>query len=119
MLRRKTGFQFKRGPALCGDHGIASESSKSCFMGVDQGKDLHVVIAEKLPEKGVKIVHLGIYRDWPELDRLMENFGISLCVVDGLPEMMPGPLPSGLRAGCSLVFTMRPKSMVISGTRRN
>ena len=55
-------------------------------MGVDQGKDLHVVIGKKQSQKAGKLVHLGVYRDWEELDRLMNNFHVNRCVVDALPE---------------------------------
>jgi len=70
--------------ALCGNDGIVSEDKGPCFMGVDQGKDLHVVIGKR--DTQGRIVHLGIYKDWEELDRLMKNFNISRCVVDALPE---------------------------------
>ncbi len=53
---------------------------------VDQGKDLHVVIGKRHPQKGGKIIHLEIYKDWEELDRLMTNFRVIRCVVDALPE---------------------------------
>jgi len=68
--------------ALCGNEGIADRDDGPCFMGVDQGKDLHVVIGRKPG----RILHLGIYRDWEELDRLMRVFHVSRCVVDALPE---------------------------------
>ncbi len=68
--------------ALCGDYGIQDSDPGPCFMGVDQGKDLHVVIGRR-PSK---MLHLGIYKDWQELDHLMENFHVSRCIVDALPE---------------------------------
>jgi hypothetical protein len=71
---------------LCGSDGIASEDPGPCFMGVDQGADLHVVIGKKARQKAGKIIHLGIYKDWEELDRLMKNFRVTRCVVDALPE---------------------------------
>jgi hypothetical protein len=72
--------------ALCGSDGIASEDRGPCFMGVDQGKGLHVVIGKRHPQKAGRIVHLGEYKDWEELDRLMKAFNVSRCVVDALPE---------------------------------
>jgi hypothetical protein len=72
--------------ALCGTDGILSSDRGPCFMGVDQGKDLHVVISKTLPTHAAKIIHLGIYQNWEELDRLMKNFNISRAVVDALPE---------------------------------
>jgi len=72
--------------ALCSNAGISSEDPGPCFMGVDQGKDLHVVISKKHSQVAGQIVHLGIYKDWEELDRLMRNFNVNRCVVDALPE---------------------------------
>ena len=72
--------------ALCGTDGIASSDPGPCFMGVDQGNDLHVVIGKKRPSYAAKEVYFGIYKDWEELDRLMRNFKVLRCVVDALPE---------------------------------
>lgn len=71
---------------LCGSDGIRQMDLGPCSMGVDQGKDLHVVIGRKGHDRLDQIVHLGVYRDWEELDRLMHNFNIQRCVVDALPE---------------------------------
>jgi hypothetical protein len=71
---------------LCGNEGIESEDPGPCFMGVDQGKDLHVVIGKKHPQKAGELIHIAVYKDWEELDRLMSNFNIQRCVVDALPE---------------------------------
>jgi hypothetical protein len=71
---------------LCSTEGIASEDKGPCFMGVDQGKALHVVIGKRHPDKAGSIVHIGIEKDWEELDRLMKVFNVSRCVVDALPE---------------------------------
>ncbi len=72
--------------ALCGHDGIAGHDEGPCYMGVDQGKDLHVVIGKKHPQKAGKIIHVAAYKDWDELDRLMRNFNVTRCVVDALPE---------------------------------
>jgi hypothetical protein len=72
--------------ALCGSEGISSEDPGPCSMGVDQGKDLHVVIGKRHSMKAGRIVHIGVYRDWEELDVLMRRFHVARCVVDGLPE---------------------------------
>jgi len=71
--------------ALCENDGISDQNAGPCSMGVDQGKDLHVVIGKRAYSKA-KVIHIGIYRDWEELDRLMRNFNITRCVVDALPE---------------------------------
>jgi hypothetical protein len=35
--------------SLCSNEGIAESDEGPCFMGVDQGKDLHVVIGKDMP----------------------------------------------------------------------
>jgi hypothetical protein len=72
--------------SLCGSDGMLSECTGPCSMGVDQGRDLHVVIGAGREGKAGQIVHIGIYKDWEELDRLMKNFNVACCVVDALPE---------------------------------
>jgi hypothetical protein len=69
--------------ALCGTHGIASSDPGPCYMGVDQGKLLHVVVGKRHPDR---LIHIGEYKDWSELDRLMREFKVSRCVVDAMPE---------------------------------
>lgn len=70
----------------CGSEGISSQDAGPCAMGVDQGKDLHVVIGKKSYSGPGKIIHIAVYKDWEELDRLMKNFNVNVCVVDALPE---------------------------------
>ena len=71
---------------LCGNEGIESSSSGPCSMGVDQGKDLHVVIGKRGLDKPDSIIHLGVYKDWEDLDRMINSFNVGRCVVDALPE---------------------------------
>lgn len=72
--------------ALCSNKGVSNEDHGPCSMGIDQGKDLHVVIGKRAYTEAGKIVHIAVYKDWEELDRLMKNFNVSRCVVDALPE---------------------------------
>ena len=69
--------------ALCSTEPNRSSDRGPCYMGVDQGLGLHVVIGKMHPDK---IVHVGVYRDWEDLDRLMRDFNVSSCVVDAQPE---------------------------------
>jgi hypothetical protein len=71
---------------LCGSEGISQSDRGPCTMGVDQGKGIHVVIGKKDPEVGRKIIHLEAYKDFEQLDPLMDQFRISRCVIDGQPE---------------------------------
>lgn len=71
---------------LCSNEGITNKDPGPCYMGVDQGNDLHVVIGKRSFQKAGRLVHLGIYRNWEDLDPLMKYFQVSRCVVDALPE---------------------------------
>ncbi len=77
--------------ALCGDKGLEERSARSCTMGVDTGKELHVVISRRLDPSGKttkrEIVWLGTVQAYEELDSLMERFQISRCVIDAMPEI--------------------------------
>lgn len=71
----------------CADYPNQFDDPGPCTMGVDQGNDLHVVISKPGPLAFTrKIVHIGVYKDWEQLDVLMHRFNVRLCVVDRLPE---------------------------------
>ena len=76
--------------ACCGWDPLIPSDKGPCSMGIDQGgtdQDLfHIVIGKKHPVKAGKIIHLGVYKGWEELDRLMGLFRVSRCVIDGLPN---------------------------------
>jgi hypothetical protein len=75
--------------ACCGDQGLQERSAEPCVMGVDTGRELHVVIS-RLLDAGTQrrqIVHIGAHRDYAELDLLMERFNVATCVVDAMPDI--------------------------------
>ncbi|MCH7780705.1 MAG: phage terminase large subunit family protein, partial [Acidobacteria bacterium] len=73
----------------CGAEGMLESSDESCTMGVDTGRELHVVIARRInqEEEMRRVVYLGAHQDYRELDDLMARFNISTCVIDALPEI--------------------------------
>jgi hypothetical protein len=73
--------------ALCDLYGMAEKDGGPSSMGVDQGKDLHVVIGRAEPKRAGKIVHVGVYKDWGKLEALMKDFNVYRCVIDGMPEI--------------------------------
>ena len=83
--------------ACCGDNGMMTESSQGCFMGVDQGANLHVVIGRHHKSRAGEIIWAGILKGnnendktdesgWLELDALMNRFKVMRCVVDAMPN---------------------------------
>ena len=73
--------------ALCSQEEILESSPGPCSMGVDQGKDLHVVIGRQHDKHVGKIIHLGIYKEWKKLEELMTAFNVYRCVIDGMPDI--------------------------------
>jgi len=75
--------------ACCGEHGIEERSSERCTMGVDTGKELHVVISRWGSESREcrEVVYIGARQDYSELDDLMVRFNVWNCVIDALPEI--------------------------------
>jgi hypothetical protein len=74
--------------SLCGDEPMLDRSDKPCTMGVDTGRALHVVILKQDPSNDQRqiLIHLGVYREFEQLDELMRRFKVDRCVIDGLPE---------------------------------
>jgi hypothetical protein len=60
-------------------------------MGVDTGRELHVVVSRRLESVGEgpirEVVWLGTADAYEALDGLMERFKVSRCVIDALPEI--------------------------------
>jgi hypothetical protein len=77
--------------ACCGEHGIQerNRSREQCTMGVDTGKELHVVISRFVEGSYEKrqVIYIGTRQEYSELDELMKQFNVSTCVIDALPEI--------------------------------
>jgi phage terminase large subunit GpA len=77
--------------ALCGDQGLLERSPRSCTMGVDTGKELHVVISRRHDPRGEgpkrEVVWIGTAQSYEELDDLIKRFQVSRCVIDAMPEI--------------------------------
>lgn len=86
-----TQHRVDRGTVLdcCGEAGILSSSDTPTTMGVDTGRELHVVVSRTVAPGDAKreVVYLGIHRSFDELDGLMERFKVATAVVDAMPEI--------------------------------
>ncbi len=76
--------------ALCGEVSMEESAREGyCVMGVDTGRDLHVVIlcddGDRDSEER-RLVHLAVCHSFEDLDELMVRFKVNRCVIDGLPE---------------------------------
>ena len=73
----------------CGEEGMLERSERECTMGVDTGKDLHVVISRFVSDTNDhrQVIYLGVHHDYAELDELLRRFTVWRCVIDALPEI--------------------------------
>jgi hypothetical protein len=60
--------------------------AENCFMGVDVGKVLHVVVRQLVPGGRMRLVYAGTVRDFEDLDYLFARFDILGYVIDAMPE---------------------------------
>jgi len=75
--------------SLCSDRELPKKARGTYLMGVDTGKELHVVImrwGDVSANDPHNVVHLTKCHDFSDLDALMDEFNIWRCVIDGLPE---------------------------------
>jgi hypothetical protein len=72
--------------ACCGpDAPLMRHEGPTC-MGVDVGRKLHVVIAERTTRNTLKVVKLGQYDHFTDLHDLVRDFGVKSVVIDLYPE---------------------------------
>ena len=74
--------------SLVGDVVPWRDGDHAMCMGVDTGKDHHVVILRKdlFGKELPALIDLVVCQTFEELDDLMERFQVSRCVIDALPE---------------------------------
>jgi hypothetical protein len=74
--------------SLCSKAEPAEEAQGARVMGVDTGRDLHVVILRADPEdpKHQHLIDLNVCSSFEDLDLLMSRHRVRRCVIDGLPE---------------------------------
>jgi hypothetical protein len=64
------------------------DGSGTYTMGIDTGRQLHVVVlrTDDQDRKRQRVVHLGAYPEFSDLDAIMARYRVSMCVIDGMPE---------------------------------
>jgi hypothetical protein len=73
--------------SCCSHDRISSGQRKyATGMGVDVGKDLHVVIGRRLENGRKKILYVGCVPDFNDLHSLAAKFNVRQCVIDLYPE---------------------------------
>ncbi len=65
---------------------IFLKENDMCFMGIDQGNDLHIVILKKMGSKKLGLYDIIVIKDFEDIDDLLKKNKIFKCVIDALPE---------------------------------
>lgn len=72
--------------SCCGhDAELLRHDGPTC-MGVDVGTQLHVVIAERLTRRTLKVIKLGRYKSFNDLHDLARTYNVKSAVIDLYPE---------------------------------
>ncbi len=68
---------------------MLERSQEKCTMGVDTGRELHVVISRQIrgDEERRQVIYIGVHHDYSELDALIDRYSVGRCVIDALPEI--------------------------------
>jgi hypothetical protein len=72
--------------SCCGDDPMANKHEGPTCMGVDVGNVLHVVIAQRLTRKTLKVLKVGRYHSFNDLHDLARDFNVKSAVIDLFPE---------------------------------
>ena len=72
--------------ACCGLDPIREGDDGPCAMGVDVGKQLHVVIGKKISKKRKDILYVGRVAEFSDLHDLARKFHVHAAVIDMYPE---------------------------------
>lgn len=65
---------------------MLSKSEGPCCMGVDVGRELHVVIAQRPTRESLKVIKVGRYESFNDLHDLARAFNVRCAVIDFRPE---------------------------------
>lgn len=73
--------------SCCGEDSMLMRSDGPCCMGVDVGRVLHVVIAQRKTERSLKIVKVCRVEEFSDLHDLAARFNVESAVIDLRPEI--------------------------------
>lgn len=71
----------------CSSDAMAFTCEKQCFMGVDVGRVMHVVIGYRKNKNQLKIIKVCELPDYNALHDLARSFNVKFAVLDALPEV--------------------------------
>jgi len=71
----------------CGQSPMKLRHEGPCFMGIDVGKKLHVIIGVRKTQQLMKIVRICTVDSFNELHELAYKYNVTSCVIDYKPEV--------------------------------
>jgi hypothetical protein len=72
--------------ACCGNDSVAAKDDGPTCMGVDVGRVLHVVIAQRTTKNALKVIKMARVDSFEDLHDLAKAFGVKSAVIDLRPE---------------------------------
>jgi len=72
--------------ACCREPLLASRDDGPCGMGVDVGKNLHVVVGKRIDGQRKRIVYVGEVGDFSDIQDLCKRFNVRSVAIDAYPE---------------------------------
>lgn len=70
-----------------GTHGFC-DSGSGCFLGVDQGDKLHIVVGQLIDDK-LHVIYCEETEHWQRIPQLIDRYNVSLAVLDSMPNKLP------------------------------
>jgi len=71
--------------SCCGPNPMAGASKGPCAMGIDVGKDKHIVIGIKTANNRYEILKCAVLSDWNDIHDLARRFNVKSAVIDMYP----------------------------------
>lgn len=68
-----------------GEEGFVARA-QGCFLGADQGDDLHLVVGRPTPKGDLQVIYLEHTDNWRRIPALIERFGVVCAVGDAMPN---------------------------------
>jgi hypothetical protein len=72
--------------ACCGNDPMVYKHEGPTCMGVDVGSTLHVVVAQRISRKTLRVLHIGRYKSFNDLHDIARDFHVKSAVIDLFPE---------------------------------
>lgn len=73
----------------CEGDDVFFERAFDCYMGIDQGDELHIVVLRDTPSGTPQVIYVEHADDWGAIERARDRFGVVATVGDAMPNKKP------------------------------